>query len=42
MDPMPKLTRLATKAVLFENAYAVYPESIKGLFLRAVLALSSV
>ena len=32
VDPMPKLTRLATKAVLFENAYAVYPESIKGLF----------
>ena len=31
-DPMPNLTRLARQAVLFENAYAVYPESIKGLF----------
>ena len=31
-DPMPNLTRLAESAVLFENAYAVYPESIKGLF----------
>jgi len=31
-DPMPNLTRLAQQAVLFENAYAVYPESIKGLF----------
>ncbi|MBI4600663.1 MAG: sulfatase, partial [Planctomycetes bacterium] len=31
-DPMPTLTRLAREAVLFENAYAVYPESIKGLF----------
>jgi phosphoglycerol transferase MdoB-like AlkP superfamily enzyme len=31
-DPMPHLTRLAREAVLFENAYAVYPESIKGLF----------
>ena len=31
-DPMPNLTRLASQAVLFENAYAVYPESIKGLF----------
>ena len=31
-DPMPNLTRLASQAVLFENACAVYPESIKGLF----------
>ena len=31
-DPMPHLTRLARDAVLFENAYAVYPESIQGLF----------
>jgi arylsulfatase A-like enzyme len=31
-DPMPNLTRLAEASVLFENAYAVYPESIKGLF----------
>jgi arylsulfatase A-like enzyme len=31
-DPMPNLTRLASQSVLFENAYAVYPESIKGLF----------
>jgi phosphoglycerol transferase MdoB-like AlkP superfamily enzyme len=31
-DPMPNLTALADRAVLFENAYSVYPESIKGLF----------
>jgi len=31
-DPMPHLTALARKSVLFENAYSVYPESIKGLF----------
>lgn len=31
-DPMPNLTTLAARAVLVENAYAVYPESIKGLF----------
>jgi hypothetical protein len=31
-DPMPNLTALAGRAVLFENAYAVYPESIKGFF----------
>ena len=31
-DPMPNLTRLAGEGILFENAYAVYPESIKGLF----------
>jgi hypothetical protein len=31
-DPMPNLTALAAEAVLFEHAYAVYPESIKALF----------
>ncbi len=30
-DPMPHLTALASQAILFENAYAVYPESINGL-----------
>ncbi len=31
-DPMPRFSALARQAILFENAYAVYPESIKGLF----------
>ena len=31
-DPMPNLSALAGQSILFENAYAVYPESIKGLF----------
>ena len=31
-DPMPNLTKLSERAVLVENAYSVYPESIKGLF----------
>src|SRR5579862_4380967 len=31
-DVMPNLNALATKALVFDNAYAVYPESIKGLF----------
>jgi phosphoglycerol transferase MdoB-like AlkP superfamily enzyme len=31
-DPMPHLTALADRGLLFENAFAVYPESIKGLF----------
>ncbi|MEX2558739.1 MAG: LTA synthase family protein, partial [Pirellulales bacterium] len=31
-DPMPNLTRLAGEGLLVENAYVVYPESIKGLF----------
>ena len=31
-DPMPNLSILARRALVFENAYAVYPESIKGLF----------
>lgn len=30
-DPTPNLTALASRGVVFENAYAVYPESIKGL-----------
>lgn len=29
---MPNLSALARRALVFENAYAVYPESIKGLF----------
>jgi len=31
-DAMPNLSRLADSAIVFDNAYAVYPESIKGLF----------
>ncbi len=31
-DRMPNLSRIARQAIVFENAYAVYPESIKGLF----------
>jgi Sulfatase len=31
-DPMPNLTELAGQGLLFENTYAVYPESVKGLF----------
>jgi arylsulfatase A-like enzyme len=31
-DAMPNLMRLAERAVRFERAYAVYPESIKGLY----------
>ena len=31
-DPTPNLTALTRHALLFENAYSVYPESIKGLF----------
>jgi hypothetical protein len=30
-DPMPNLTNMAQDAIVFENAYAVYPESIKGM-----------
>lgn len=30
-DPMPNLTALAERGVVFDAAYAVYPESIKGL-----------
>jgi phosphoglycerol transferase MdoB-like AlkP superfamily enzyme len=31
-DIAPNLSRLAQSAVVFDRAYAVYPESIKGLF----------
>jgi len=31
-DVMPNLSELARAAIVFDNAYAVYPESIKGLF----------
>jgi glucan phosphoethanolaminetransferase (alkaline phosphatase superfamily) len=31
-DVMPNLSALARRALVFDNAYAVYPESIKGLF----------
>jgi hypothetical protein len=31
-DPMPRLTALARQAIVFERAYAIYPESVKGLF----------
>ena len=31
-DPMPNLSRLAETSIVFDNAYAVYPESIKELF----------
>jgi Sulfatase len=31
-DPMPNLSELARTSLVFENAYAVYPESIKALF----------
>ncbi|MBI3855691.1 MAG: sulfatase [Planctomycetes bacterium] len=30
-DPMPTLTRMSREAITFEEAYTVYPESIKGL-----------
>jgi len=31
-EAMPNLTALARSAIVFDRAYAVYPESIKGLF----------
>ena len=31
-DPMPNLSEVARSALVFNHAYAVYPESIKGLF----------
>jgi arylsulfatase A-like enzyme len=31
-DPMPNLTRLCGRAILFENAYTTYPETIKSFF----------
>ena len=30
-DPTPNLTALASRSIVFENAYAVYPESVKGM-----------
>ncbi|MEX2282572.1 MAG: sulfatase [Gemmatimonadota bacterium] len=30
-DPTPNLTRLAAQSIVFDHAYAVYPESVKGL-----------
>ena len=32
VDPMPVVTSLARESLVFDRAYAVYPESIKGLF----------
>ncbi len=32
VDPMPNLSELAGSSLIFENAYSVYPESIKGFF----------
>jgi phosphoglycerol transferase MdoB-like AlkP superfamily enzyme len=32
VDMMPNLSELSRSGIVFENAYAVYPESIKGLF----------
>lgn len=31
-DPMPHLTSLLSRALVFDSAYATYPESIKGLW----------
>lgn len=31
-DPMPNLTRLAARGILFERAYTAFPESIKTLY----------
>jgi len=31
-DPMPNLTELASEAIVFDDAYAVYPESIRELY----------
>jgi arylsulfatase A-like enzyme len=31
-DPTPNLTRMAESGIVFDHAYAAYPESIKGLF----------
>ena len=31
-DPTPNLTALARNSIVFDRAYSVYPESIKGLF----------
>jgi arylsulfatase A-like enzyme len=32
LDPTPNLTRMAKSGIVFDHAYAAYPESIKGLF----------
>lgn len=32
VDPMPRLTALAKDSLVFDSAYAVYPESVKTLF----------
>jgi arylsulfatase A-like enzyme len=32
LDPLPTLTELSRNAIVFNRAYATYPESIKGLF----------
>lgn len=32
VDPMPHLTQLAQKSLVFESAYTVYPESIRTLY----------
>ena len=32
LDPMPTISKLTQHAIVFDAAYAVYPESIKGLF----------
>ena len=31
-DPMPHVTAVSRRGILFERAYSAYPESIKGLF----------
>ncbi len=31
-DPMPEVSDLAARGLVFENVYCAYPESIKGLF----------
>src|SRR5262249_40616842 len=31
-DPMPHLTALVPRAILFENAYTTYPETIRSFF----------
>ena len=31
IDPAPNFTRLAERGIVFENAYTVYPESVRGL-----------
>jgi glucan phosphoethanolaminetransferase (alkaline phosphatase superfamily) len=32
LNPFPNLSKLTTSSVVFDNAYSVYPESIKGFF----------